>query len=58
MLIQADFCQIYSRVIWLNILLFIICLFFKEVRRDQEQTFILGGRGSGNELDINFISIF
>ena len=63
MLIQADFCQIYSRVIWSNILLFIMCLFFEEVRRDHEKTFIWGEkergvRGSGNERDINFISIF
>lgn len=43
MLIQADFCQIHSRVIWSNILLFIICLFFKEGRRDQKQTLILAG---------------
>lgn len=41
-LIQADFGQIYSRVIWSNILLFITDLLFKGVRRVQEKTFILG----------------
>lgn len=53
MLIQADFCQIYSRVIWLNILLFIMCLFFKEVRRDQEQTSIWGRGGSAEGQEMN-----
>ena len=36
-----------TRVIWSNILLFIMCLFFEEVRRDQEQTFIWGERELG-----------
>ena len=59
MLIQADFCQIYSRVIWSNILLFIMCLFFEEVRLDQEQTFIWGetewGGGEGQEMNETLI---